>query len=150
MSTAFAGSAKGTDAMGEVRTPVRLTNHIDQALHDLGYITPDEIRSCVEDALVDTGAVRTVIPRSVMESLGLQPRGQRNVEYADGHSEDVDVTGPILIEIDGRDTLDEALVVGNEVLIGQTVLEKLDFLVDCKNQRLIQNPKHPNGPANRI
>jgi len=56
----------------------------------------------------------------------------------------------VLIEWDGRDTLEEALFLGDEVLIGQTVLEKLDVLVDCVNQRLITNPAHPDQPVSKI
>jgi hypothetical protein len=37
-----------------------------------------------------------------------------------------------------------------EVLIGQVILEKLDLLVDCKNQRLIPNPAHPDYPVAMI
>lgn len=42
------------------------------------------------------------------------------------------------------------MVTGNEVLIGQTVLETLDLLGDCKNQRLIPNLEHPNQPVLRV
>jgi predicted aspartyl protease len=63
--------------------------------------------------------------------------------YADGRTEAVDVTGPVVVEIDGRDTLEEALILGDEVLIGQTVLEKLDLFVDSRRQRLIPNPYAP-------
>ena len=55
----------------------------------------------------------------------------------------MNVTGPVVVEIDGHDTLDEALVLGDEVLIGQTVLEKLNLLVDCEGRRLIPNPRRP-------
>jgi len=41
-------------------------------------------------------------------------------------------------------------VTGDEVLIGQVVLEKLDLLVDCRNQRLIGNPTNPNYPVTYI
>ncbi len=47
---------------------------------------------------------------------------------------------PVIIEIGGRETTEATFVTGNIVLIGQTVLETLDLLVDCKNQRLIPNP----------
>ena len=47
-----------------------------------------------------------------------------------GRTEAVSVTEPLVVEIDGRDTLEEALILGDEVLIGQTVLEKLDLFVD--------------------
>jgi hypothetical protein len=55
----------------------------------------------------------------------------------------VSVTEPLIVEIDGHDTLDEAPVLRDQVLIGQTVLEKLDLLVDCDGRRLIQNPRRP-------
>jgi hypothetical protein len=50
----------------------------------------------------------------------------------------------------GRDTLEEALVLGDEVLIGQTVREKLDLLADCPNRRLIPNPAHPDQPVSKV
>ena len=67
-----------------------------------------------------------------------------------GRKESVDVTGPLIVEIMGRDTVEEALVLGDEVLIGQTVLEKLDLLVDCANQRLVPNPSHPDQPVTKV
>ena len=39
---------------------------------------------------------------------------------------------------------------GNEVIIGQTVLEKLDVLADCVNQRLVPNPAHPDQPGAKV
>lgn len=71
-------------------------------------------------------------------------------EYADGRREPVDVTEPIIVEIEGRDTVEEALVLGDEVLIGQTVLEKLDLLVDCTAGRLVPNPAHPDQPVTKV
>lgn len=50
----------------------------------------------------------------------------------------------------GRDTMEEALVLGDEVLIGQTVLEKLDLLADCARQRLVPNPAHPDQPVSKV
>ena len=54
----------------------------------------------------------------------------------------------MLFEIDHRKTFDETLVLGNEVLIGQTVLEKMDWLADCRNRRLV--PGHPDGPVLKV
>lgn len=56
----------------------------------------------------------------------------------------------MIIELLGRETIEAAMVTGDEVLIGQTVLETLDLLVDCKNQRLISNPAHPDQPVLRV
>src|SRR5438105_1562870 len=133
--------------MGEVRTKTLLTNAVDEALARRGQLAGDQVRRYEADALVDTGAVRSVLPAHVVQKLGLDIRGQRVAEYADGRKETVGVTAPVVIDIDGRDTLEEALVLGDEVLIGQTVLEKLDLFVDCSGQKLIPNPAHPDQPV---
>jgi hypothetical protein len=42
------------------------------------------------------------------------------------------------------------MVLGDEVLIGQTVLEKLDLMADCAGQRLVPNPDHPDQPVSKV
>jgi hypothetical protein len=71
-------------------------------------------------------------------------------QYADGRQEALEVTEPLIVDIDGRDTVEEALVLGDEVLIGQTILEKLDLFVDCAGRRLVPNPDHPDQPVTKI
>lgn len=39
---------------------------------------------------------------------------------------------------------DEALILGDEVLLGQTLLEKMDLTVDCLRHRLVAKPAHPD------
>ncbi|MGH9945128.1 MAG: clan AA aspartic protease [Pyrinomonadaceae bacterium] len=136
--------------MGEVRTHALLTNASDEALARRGQLATEQVRRYEADALINTGAVRCVLPPHVVEQLGLDIRGQRVAEYADGRKESVGVTEALVINIDGRDTLEEALVLGDEVLIGQTVLEKLDLLVDCINRRLVPNPAHPDQPVTKV
>lgn len=134
--------------MGEVRVKVKLTNGSDQTLAQLGKLEPSQVRSVETDAMVDTGAVRCVIPPELAKRLGVLLQGGRTVAYADGRSKVVPLAGPILFDIEGRDTYDDAYVLGDEVLIGQTVLEKMDWLVDCARQRLV--PAHPDGPVNKL
>jgi clan AA aspartic protease len=138
------------DSMGAVRIKVKLTNAIDEALVSRGMLNPDMLRVCETEALVDTGAVRTVLPMSIVQQLGLRIRGQQVAEYANGMEESIGVTEPVILELEGRETTEATLVTGNTVLIGQTVLETLDLLVDCKNQRLVPNPEHPNYSVMRI
>ena len=137
-------------SMGEVRVQVKLTNAVDEELVNRGLLNPLQLRVYETQALIDTGAVRTVLPMTIVQQLGLRIRGQQIAKYADGREEMVGLTGPVIIEIEGRDTTEATLVTGDEVLIGQTVLETLDLLVDCKNQRLIPNPAHPNYPVFRV
>jgi len=88
-----------------------------------------------------------VITPGIVEQLGLRIRRQQIARYANGFEQAVGVTESVIIECLGRQTLVEALVVGDEVLIGQVVLELLDLLPDCKNQRLIPNPANPDYPV---
>ena len=136
--------------MGEIRVNVLLTNSVDEALHRRKKLKKSAVRRYEADAMVDTGAVRSIIPAHVMEALGLMSRGKRVGDYADGRTEVVAVTEPIVFAVMGRDTLEEALVLGDEVLIGQTVLEKLDLLADCANRRLVPNPAHPDQPVSKV
>lgn len=136
--------------MGEVRVRVKLTNAVDEALVRRNQLRSDQVRVYEATALVDTGAVRSVLPPHVAERLGLAVRGQRVAEYTDGRQEIVGVTEPLIIDWEGRDTLEEALVLGDEVILGQTVLEKLDVLADCARQRLVPNPEHPDQPVSKI
>jgi clan AA aspartic protease len=146
----FSTTARPENPMGAVRVKVKLANAVDEELVQRGLLNPNLLRTYETEALIDTGAVRTVLPEAIVQNLGLRIRGQQTAQYANGTEESVNVTGPVIIEIEGRETIEAALVLGDTVLIGQTVLETLDLLVDCKNQRLIPNPDHPNYPILRI
>lgn len=133
--------------MGEIRIKVNLTNAVDDDLASQGRLPQDEVRRLEVTAVIDTGAVTTVLPVQVVEQLGLSVRGQRVAQYADGRLDNVGLTGPVLFEMLGRNTIEEALILGDEVLIGQTILEKLDLLADCAGQRLVPNPERPDQPV---
>ncbi len=136
--------------MGEVRVQVTLTNAIDEELARQGTLPQQQVRKYDADALVDTGAVPTVIPTHVMQKLGLAERGNRVTSYADGRQDKVPVTGPVIVDIIGRDMITEAVVLGDEVIIGQIVLEMLDLFVDPVNRRIIPNPAHPDQPVVKV
>jgi clan AA aspartic protease len=143
-------SHEGKALMGEVRVKVKLTNAVDEAMVRRGLLTADQIRSYEAEALVDTGAVRSVVPAHVVRLLGLAIVGKARATYANDAAEDVDVSEVVGIDLSGRRTTEEMLVLGSEVLIGQTVLESLDLQVDCMNQRVIGNPAHPDQPIIKI
>ena len=136
--------------MGEVRVKVRLVNAIDQALVRRGLLPSDQVRSYEADAMVDTGAIRCVLPQHVVQQLGLEVVDQRVAEYADGRLEAVDVTEAFTMRILDREETETAMVLGDEVLIGRAALEKMDLFVDPVNQRLIPNPAHPDQPVTKI
>jgi predicted aspartyl protease len=114
-----------------------------------GLLAPNLLREAEVEALVDA-ALTLVIPPDLVQALGLRIIDQQIAQYANGFQEPVGVTEPVEVECEGRRTSVEALVVGTEVLIGQVVLELLDLLPDCKNQRLIPNPANPDYPVAMI
>lgn len=136
--------------MGEVRVKVKITNSRDEVAALTGQITKESVRSYEADALVDTGAVTSVIPQHIYNQLGLVTIDKKVVQYDDGRNDTVDATEPVIYEINGRRTPDEAFVIGDEVLIGQTVLEKMDLLVDCRNNQVIPNPARPDQPVLKV
>jgi clan AA aspartic protease len=125
--------------MGEVRVKVKLVNAIDEELVNRGLLNPNQLRVYETEALVDTGATRIVIPMEVVQILGLKIRGQQTAKYADGRQEVIGLTESVIFRAERWETSEEALVAGDEVLIGQTVLEDLNLLVDCKAKCLIPN-----------
>src|SRR5438874_1103696 len=63
--------------MGEVRVDVKLTNLFDWEKAEEGKLPPGRVRTVMADAMVDTGAVRCVLPPHVVKRLGLKPRRTR-------------------------------------------------------------------------
>lgn len=129
---------------------VKLTNAVDEALVRRGQLASDQVRVYETEALVETGAVRCALPPFVADRLGLARVARYMAQYADGRLEEVDLTEGFVLEIMGRRTTEEALVLGDEILIGQTALEKLDLLPDCQRQRLVPNPAHPDQPVSKV
>jgi predicted aspartyl protease len=146
----FSAEQAEGDRMGEVRAHVRLTNAIDETLARRGQAPPEGVRSIEADALIDTGSLRCVLPPQVVARLGLQIVGQRVAQDADGRLDPVGLTEPFIASVLGRDEIETAMVLGDEVIIGQTALEKLDLVVDCAGQRLIPNPAHPDQPVSKV
>ena len=125
--------------MGHVKVQVRLTNAREAVMAQLGHLQAAQVHHADTEALMDTGAVRAVLP----------PLDRTMALSADGRGEEVECTEPFLVDIGGRRMTTSAMVLGQQVLLGVTVLEELDLLVDCQGQRLIPNPAHPQQPAFR-
>ena len=91
--------------------------------------------------LVDTGATDCMVPRSLLESIGLAPEGQRVYEMADGTQMQIDVTAA-LVEFMGE-AVGATIIMGNtdaEPLLGVTALESAGIEVDPRNETLKRLP----------
>ena len=136
--------------MGEVRATIKIRNATDVGMHRRGLLPLDQIRSITVEAVVDTGAVRSCIPVDLKEKLGLETIRHINAQMANGQTESVELTQAAYIDIMDRVATESFLVLGSEVLIGKTVLNANDLLVDCNRQCVITNPDHPNSAVIRI
>jgi hypothetical protein len=56
--------------MGEIRVQVKLTNAVDEALAHRGDLSAEQVRSCDASAMVDTGAIRSVLTQELVDELG--------------------------------------------------------------------------------
>ena len=66
---------------------------------------------------------------------------------SDPNFPDEPVFSPVALEIQGRIGRFDVVEVPDALpnIVGQIPLEDLDWVVDCKNQKLIPNPEHKNG-----
>ena len=114
--------------MGHVRIPIKLA-HPD---------TVEQLMS-IDDALVDTGATWTTVPREVADDLGLRIIGQMTVRTAAG-PQTLDQSYAY-IQLAGKKMVTSLLVTDTYpgVLIGVTTLEALGLAVDPKSGRLVDS-----------
>lgn len=100
-------------------------------------------------ALVDTGAAFICVTEEMAHQLGFDTSevSQVFVRTADGRQIKVPKIAPIEIFFENRTYVTEAVVLGDEALMGVLPMEAMDLLVDPSGRRLIVNPEHPNDPV---
>ena len=101
------------------------------------------------NALVDTGATFMSVTEEMALQLGFDTSEVAGhvVTLADGRQIKVPRIAPIEIGFGNRSYVTEALVLGNEPLMGVLPLEAMDLMVDPLRQQLVVNPAHPNFPV---
>ena len=138
--------------MGEVTVEIELENFVDRTNAEADGGSDEQVRSFKTRALVDSGAVMSMLPRDVVEHLGVPVKGTVIVTLADERKEEMAVAEGITLKIQGRRTTLPFLVgpPSCEPLIGQVVLEVLDLLVDCPGRRVVPNPASPVYPSLKL
>jgi clan AA aspartic protease len=122
--------------MGIIRQHLRLANFARDDLEEIDAL-----------ALVDTGALELCIPQHFANQLRLKLIGEREVTLADGTRQVVPYVGPVRIEAFGRQTVQSAIVVGDEVLLGAIPIEAMDLVIHPAALEIAPNPDSPNIPA---
>ena len=100
---------------------------------DLGGTRFEEV-----EAMADTGATTTVVPRTVLAGLGIRPARRETFEYAGGEQVELDMA-QATAEMEGRETITWVIFgeEGMSPLLGAYTLEGLFLAVDPYNQRLV-------------
>lgn len=132
--------------MGKILVRMKIRNLFDEVRAKEGIIKESEIReTTVENALVNTGATMLSLPIDLIEELGLEHAGEREVRTANGKVKRRVFRGA-WVEINGREGEFQAVELPLEVvpLIGQIVLEQLDLYPDPQNHRLTGRPEAPD------
>ena len=111
--------------MGAIHVDVTLTNLADRS------------RSWTGPFLVNTCVTDSVVPRPILDAIGVVPEGTKTYELADGSEVQMDIA-TARIELMGE--LTAGLVVfadtGAEPRLGITAMESVGVEVDLGNQRL--------------
>lgn len=92
----------------------------------------------LDGALVDTGAELTMVPRAVLEALGIRREKTLRLRSADGSVATRDI-GYAIVQAAGVATIDE-VVFGEEgdlILLGARSLEGMNLRVDAREKRLV-------------
>jgi hypothetical protein len=137
--------------VGRISVEFEIANNQDLARAEHGDIDPSEVRRATIRGVVDSGATRLVLPKSVVVELGLPIKKKKiKVRYADGRRGmrvEVDDVRLFLLK---RDGIFSAIVEPKRdtALIGAIVLEDLDLLVDCAHLRLV--PRDPDFVVSEI
>jgi predicted aspartyl protease len=129
--------------VGRFKVEIDVANNDDLAAVRRGALDPKHVRRVRVPGIVDSGAARFVLPATVVKELGLPVTGNVKVRYADHRTATRPRAEEAFVEILGRHAVFNAVVEPkrDSALIGAIVLEALDLLVDCTNERLV--PRDP-------
>ncbi len=106
--------------MGTFRTTIRIESHTRRGrVQEVGNV------------LVDTGSEATWVPRTILESLGIQPEKAVRFRLADGRAIERQA-GFAIIHVNGAQTTDDVVFAepGDLILLGARTLEGLNFKID--------------------
>jgi predicted aspartyl protease len=132
----------GTD-VGRFSIRLEVANNDDVVQARLGLLDPARVRRVTIPGVVDSGPARLVLPKAVADQLALRRSAKVKVRYADARRATRQTAEGAHVTLLRREWDFTAIIEPKrqDALIGAIILEDLDLLVDCQNQRLI--PRDP-------
>ncbi len=142
--------AEGANGVGRFSVDFEVANYADLIRAQDGTLPPDKVRRETIKGVVDSGAAMLVLPQAVVKRLGLPLGNLVMVRYAGGRKAQRREAKGVFLKLLGRDNTFSAISEPKRetALIGAIVLEALDLLVDCQNQRVV--PRDPSGAIYEI
>ena len=141
---------EGANYVGRFNVTFEVANNDDLALVRRGMLDPSQVRRQAIEGIVDSGAAKLVLPQAVVKQLGLPLSDRVTVRYADGRTAQRREAEGVYVQLLGRHGTFTAVVEPKRksALVGAIVLEDLDLLVDCQQQRVV--PRDPHGAIYEI
>ncbi|MCY4576102.1 MAG: clan AA aspartic protease [Chloroflexi bacterium] len=105
---------------------------------DIRVAHPDGTEARTVDALVDTGALYTTVPGSMLKEIGVEPKETRAFELADGSTVEFEL-GSAIVSINGRQAL-TVVAFGpedTEPLLGAMALQQMELAIDMSGEMLV-------------
>jgi predicted aspartyl protease len=136
--------------MGRFKVELEVANYEDMIRARHGQLSADQVRRTRIQGVVDSGAVRLILPKKVADALGPESIGKIGVRYADNRRARRIKAGPVWLKLQGREEMFSAIIEPKrtDALIGAVVLETLDFLIDPVAQQL--RPRDPKEIVSEI
>jgi hypothetical protein len=78
--------SEGAKSVGRFSVELDIANNSDINLVENGLMPADQVRRLKVSGLVDSGAVRLILPQAVVRQLGLKRKGKIKVRYVDGRT----------------------------------------------------------------
>lgn len=140
----------GDPALGRFTVDFEIANYGDMLQYRQGSMAPEKMRRLIIKGLVDPGSTKLILPEGVSTQLGLSVQGKVRVTYGDGRYFLRKQVEGVYVNIQGRGGVFQAVLEPKRqtALIGAIVLEDLDLLVDCNQERLL--PRDPKFVINEI
>jgi clan AA aspartic protease len=125
--------------MGTVYADLTLRNLEDVTLAKEGFMKPENIRSVIVTAIVDTGAYSLMIDEQTEQKLGLGKTGEQRIRIANEERVVCPVTTPVEINWKNRQSVMRVITVPGlpQTLLGLLPLEEMDLIVHPNKHELV-------------
>ncbi|MBI4531899.1 MAG: retroviral-like aspartic protease family protein [Candidatus Latescibacteria bacterium] len=129
--------------MGRIVEKIKVANLFDERDTQQGKIKAKDVRGLEVEVLIDTGATFLCLKKNLIEALGLVPLGQKTVKTSNGRVTRT-IYSTVTVYLKDRFAQVNVTELPEDCpnLLGQILLQIMDFVVDMRDEKVIGNPEH--------